>query len=162
MTDSARTKKRFKLLRAADSDAELIEKIYYFTRNDEFAALGWSDEQLKMFLKMQCDYQRQSYQMQFPEAEYSMILFEDKKIGRLIVDRTENEIRLVDIALLPEFRNRGIGSEIIEDLGVEAKTNDKPLGLQVERNNSGAFRLYRKLGFEVVGENDIYISLEKK
>lgn len=162
MSESSKAKKNIVLAPVNESDGELIDEIYFYTRNEEFAALGWSDEQLKPFLKMQCDYQRQSYKMQFPNAEFSMIVFEDKKVGRLIVDRAEDEIRLVDIAILPEFRSLGIGSQIIGDLFLEAEKSDKPVGLQVEKNNQKAFHLYQKLGFEIVGENDIYISMEKK
>lgn len=162
MSESSRVKKNIILTPVNESDDELIEQIYFHTRNEEFAATGWSDEQLRPFLKMQCDFQRQSYNMQFPNAEFSMILFEDRKVGRLIVDRSEDEIRLVDIAILPEFRSLGIGSQIIGDLFIEAEKSNKPLGLQVEKNNQKAFHLYRKLGFEIVGGDDIYISMEKK
>ncbi|HQU84923.1 MAG TPA: GNAT family N-acetyltransferase [Pyrinomonadaceae bacterium] len=149
------------LIPVNDSDSELIEKIYYFTRNDEFAMLGWNEDQLKPFLKMQCDFQNKSYRMHFPDAEFSMILFDDKKVGRMIVDRTENEVRLVDIAILPEFRGNGIGSSLIERLYSESKEKKLPLSLQVEKNNISAYRLYQKLGFENVGESDLYISMEK-
>lgn len=162
MSDSSRMKKNIILTPVNESDGELIDEIYFYTRNEEFAATGWSDEQLKPFLKMQCDYQKQSYKMQFPNAEFSMILFENKKVGRLIVNRAEDEIRLVDIAILPEFRSLGIGSKIIGDLFLEAEKSNKPIGLQVEKNNQKAFHLYQKLGFEIVGENDMYISMEKK
>ncbi|MCD9187396.1 MAG: GNAT family N-acetyltransferase [Pyrinomonadaceae bacterium] len=155
-------RKNIVLVPVHESDGALVEEIYFYTRNEEFAATGWGDEQLKPFLKMQCDFQRQSYNMQFPTAEFSMIVFEDKKVGRLIVDRSEDEIRLVDIAILPEFRSLGIGGQLIGDLFIEAEKSNIPVGLQVEKNNQKAFRLYQKLGFEIVGEDDIYISMEKK
>jgi len=155
-------RKAIRLISISDSDAELIEEIYFYTRNEEFAAIGWNDEQLKPFLKMQCDFQKKSYQMQYPNAEYSMILHEDKKVGRLIVDRSESEISLVDIAILPEFRKLGIGSQLIGNLIIEAQKSNKIVGLNVEKNNQKAFSLYKKLGFESVSEDDIYISMEKK
>lgn len=162
MSESSQMKKSISLISVSDSDTELIEEIYFYTRNEEFAAIGWNDEQLKPFLKMQCDFQKKSYQMQYPNAEYSMILLEDKKVGRLIIDRAESEIRLVDIAILPEFRKLGIGSKLIENLIREAEKSNKIVGLQVEKNNQKAFALYQKLGFETVGDDGLYISMEKK
>lgn len=162
MSESSQMKKSIRLISVTDSDAELVEKIYFYTRNEEFAAIGWNDEQIYSFLKMQCDFQKKSYQMQYPNAEFSMILLEDKKVGRLIVDRSESEIRLVDIAILPEFRKTGIGSELIGNLMIEAESNNKILGLQVEKHNQKAFSLYQKLGFETVGDDGLYISMEKK
>lgn len=149
------------LVPVTEDDAELIEEIYYFTRNEEFAMLGWNDDQLKPFLKMQCDFQNKSYRMHFPNAEFSLVLLDDEKIGRMIVDRNENEIRLVDIAVLPQFRGKGIGSKLIEKLYSEAKEKSLPLSLQVEKNNNNAFRLYKKQGFEIVDESEIYFAMEK-
>lgn len=144
-----------------EEDADFIAKVYFSTRKDEFAMPGWSDAQLEIFLKMQFDAQRQSYAMQFPEAENSVIKLGEIAVGRLIVDRIESEIRLVDIALLPEFRKLGIGGKIIKNLISEAENKQLPLTLTVEKTNEGAFRLYQKLGFEIVGDNAIYIAMKK-
>jgi ribosomal protein S18 acetylase RimI-like enzyme len=80
----------------------------------------------------------------------------------LIVERTENEIRLVDIALLPEFRGQEIGGEIIKDLISEAENRRLPLTLTVLKTNDGALRLYQRLGFKSVADDAIYISMENR
>lgn len=144
-----------------EKDTDFIAKVYFSTRKDEFTMLGWNNAQLEMFLKMQFDAQQQSYAMQFPDAEKSVIILEEIAVGRLIVDRIESEIRLVDIALLPEFRKLGIGGKIIRDLIKEAEIKQLPLTLTVEKTNVHAFRLYQKMGFEVVGDDAIYIAMKK-
>lgn len=146
----------------SDDDLEFLSKVYFSTRIEEFAMFGWSEAQLESLIEMQFNSQKQSYSIQFPDAEHSIICLDQKKIGRIIVNRTSHEIRLVDIALLPEFRNSGVGSKIITDLTEEAKRKNLPLTLQVARNNSAAFRLYQKLGFQVTDENEMYISMEWK
>jgi ribosomal protein S18 acetylase RimI-like enzyme len=150
------------LKKATESDEKFIEKLYFSTRKDEFAILGWSEIQLEMFLKMQFESQQQSYKMQFPEAESSVIKKGEISVGRLIVERTENEIRLVDIALLPEFRGQEIGGEIIKDLISEAENRRLPLTLTVLKTNDGALRLYQRLGFKSVADDAIYISMENR
>jgi ribosomal protein S18 acetylase RimI-like enzyme len=149
------------LEKATESDEKFVENLYFSTRKDEFAILGWSETQLEMFLKMQFESQQQSYKMQFPEAENSVIKKGEIAVGRLIVERTENEIRLVDIALLPEFRGQGIGGKIIKDLISEAENKRLPLTLTVLKTNDGALRLYQRLGFISVADDAVYISMEK-
>lgn len=141
-------------------DAPLLEAVYFSTRSEEFAALGWPDEALAAFLKTQFEFQKSSYALQFPGAENSIIKCGEKPAGRLIVDRSEKEIRLVDIALLPEFRNLGIGGKIISNLIEEARSEKKTLTLQVLKSNEAAFRLYLRMGFGVTREDEIYVSME--
>ncbi len=147
---------------ASDDDLEFLAKVYYATRIEEFSMFGWSEDQLKSLLEMQFNSQKQSYSIQFPAAEHLIICLYQEKIGRIIINRTSEDLRLVDIALLPEFRNLGVGSKIITDLIEEAKRKTLPLTLQVARSNSAAFRLYQKIGFQVTGENEMYISMEWK
>jgi len=144
-----------------DADAEFIEQVYFGTRREEFAALGWAPEQLEMFLRMQLNFQQQSFRMQFPEADSSIIVFENERVGRLIVERTAKETRIIDIAVLPECRSRGIGTEILRKFIEDAKNEDKKIALNVLKTNVRAFNLYQKLGFVVTGDDEMYYSMEQ-
>ena len=73
---------------------------------------------------------------------------------------TTGEIRLVDIAVLPEFRNQGIGSFALGRLLDEAKSKGKYVDLQVLKTNSPAIRLYERFGFENTGEDDLYLAMQ--
>ncbi|MEP6900139.1 MAG: GNAT family N-acetyltransferase [Actinomycetota bacterium] len=145
----------------SDEDREFIEKVYFSTRMDEFAILGWLPEQLEAFLKMQLDYQQKSYQMQFPNAENYVIKSENESVGRILTFCDENELRLIDIAVLPEFRGKGIGSFLITNLIEQAGKKNKKLALQVLKSNPKAFKLYQRLGFIVDGEDDLYFSMSR-
>ena len=87
-----------------------------------------------------------------------MIEADGEPVGRLYVDRWPEEIRIVDISLLPEFRARGIGSALIRELQREARASTKTLSIHVERFNR-ALTLYRRLSFEAAGEHGVYLLL---
>ena len=89
-----------------------------------------------------------------------MILAGGEPAGRLYVARWENELRIVDIALLPEFRGRGIGGALLAELLAEADAAGKPVSIHVERENR-AMGLYRRLGFVEVEEVGVYFKLER-
>jgi ribosomal protein S18 acetylase RimI-like enzyme len=149
------------LITVSGEDDEFIEKVYFSTRIDEFSMLGWQPEQLEAFLKMQFNFQQQSYKLQFPDAEYFVVRLENERVGRMIIDRHAQEINLLDIAVLPENRRKGIGSVLIKELIAEAENDHKKVVLQVLKTNSNAFNLYKNLGFTVVGEDEFYYSMER-
>jgi ribosomal protein S18 acetylase RimI-like enzyme len=140
-------------------DTPFLEKLYFETRKDEFAQLGWDAPQIEALLKMQFMTQTQSYRMQFPDARNFVIEADGEAVGRLI---TTDEIRLVDIAVLPEFRNRGIGSFVLRRLLEEAEDKKKPVDLQVLKTNSPAIRLYERFGFEKTGEDQLYLMMRRQ
>ena len=145
---------------AGESDETFLATVYAATRTDELAMFGWSAEQQFAFCQMQFRLQTQAYKMQFPDAVCYVVEFDEKACGRLLVARNEQEIRLIDVALLPEFRNQGAGKILIENLQREAEAANKSLNLRVLRDNSGAFRLYAKLGFVVVEESQTHFTMQ--
>src|SRR5882672_2242557 len=93
-------------------DLPFLYQVYASTRTEELAPLGWSQPQLDAFLTMQFNAQHRYYQEQFPAAQYEVILRHGEPIGRLYVNRTADEINIIDIALLPAHRKAGIGSAL--------------------------------------------------
>ncbi|HEX8637343.1 MAG TPA: GNAT family N-acetyltransferase [Pyrinomonadaceae bacterium] len=152
-------KARLSLRPASASDARILTTIYVESRREELAPLGWSDEQLTAFCRMQFVLQTQAYQMQFPGALGYVVEMGGRAIGRLLVNHGEREIRLVDIAFLPEFRNLGAGTILIENLQREAETTGKMLELRVLTTNAAAVRLYERLGFVVAENNQTHLSM---
>jgi ribosomal protein S18 acetylase RimI-like enzyme len=136
-------------------DDDFLFRLYTSTRQAEMSAWGWDAAQQKAFLQMQFRAQRQGYACDFPDADHRVILVDDDPVGRLIVHRTEKDIRLVDIAVLSEYRNRGAGTAVIRDLLVECQTSGKTLRLQVAKGNP-AIHLYRRLGFSEDGQDEIF------
>jgi ribosomal protein S18 acetylase RimI-like enzyme len=143
---------------AAGCDQEFFFRTFASTRAAEVALTGWSAEQQESFLHMQFEAQRRGYLLQTPDAQYWVIRRNGTSVGRLIVDRTNNDIQLIDIGLLPEFRGYGIGSILMAALIQEATQERKPIRLFVERF-SPALRWYEGMGFNVIGEGQIYLEM---
>ena len=142
-------------------DEEFLLDVYASTRADEMALVNWSESQKRDFLRMQFNAQRSEYTARFPvEAEYSVILFEGRPAGRFWVARTAEEIRLLDIALLPEFQNRGIGTLLLRRLMDEAARKGVPLRHMVFKFNTAASRFYERLGFKLFEEAGAYDHME--
>ena len=140
-------------------DEPVLFEIYASTRKEELDLTGWDPATRQEFLNHQFSAMRAGYRSMFPQAAFSMILLGGRPIGRQVVDRTLDEIRLVDIALLPGFCGHGLGTKLMRDLLVEAAEAKKPVRLQVVIR-SRATALYTRLGFRPVGEADVYETLE--
>jgi ribosomal protein S18 acetylase RimI-like enzyme len=146
-------------LRPVTSNDEAFLLRLYATTRPEIDHFGWGEAEKQAFVAMQFQMQTRSYAMQFPDAEISVITVEGEDAGRVIVNRTPTAISLTDIAVLPEFRGKGIATTVIERLQEEAARTDRDIKLSVERMNERAFQLYRSLGFEVTGEDQVYLTM---
>lgn len=146
-------------IRAEDRD--LLCRIYGSTRTEELAQVPWTDEQKDAFIRQQFDAQTAYWDEQYPEAERSVVEVDGVPAGRLYVQRWPKEIRLVDIALLPDFRGRRVGTELIRRLFSEAALDGKAVTIHVEIFNP-ARALYERLGFASKGERGMYVLMEWK
>jgi ribosomal protein S18 acetylase RimI-like enzyme len=140
-------------------DEPLLFELYASTRVDELAMTGWDTPTRNAFLNMQFKAMRQGYAAMFPRGQFSIILADGKSAGRLVVNRTSDEIHLADIVVAPDRRNRGIGTRILSGLIEEAAKTRRPVRLQVIKN-SRAIGLYRRLGFHTTSAADIYELME--
>ena len=144
---------------AGSGDAELLYRIYASTREDELAVVPWQAAQKEAFLRMQFAAQDRYYHATFPAASYDLIVSGEEVLGRLYVDRGEPAWLVLDIALLPEHRGRGIGARLLSDVLAEARAAAKPVQIHVERFNP-AQRLYDRLGFRQIADEGVYLRLE--
>jgi len=142
-----------------EADLPFLQTVYASTREDELAAVDWGDEQKQAFVAMQFDAQHRHYAEHYPGAEYLIIEQHGRPVGRLYVDRRPYEIRLMDIALLPEHRGRGLGSRLIAMLLDEARAAGHVVRIHVEQFNP-ALRLYERLGFRRIEERGVYWLME--
>ena len=140
-------------------DGPFLYKVYASTRLEELAPLGWSAEQQAAFLTQQFNAQHQYYHANYADADFQIILVNGQPGGRLYVDRRGDEIRIIDIALLPEYRRAGVGSRLLRDLLDEAAAGGKPVRIHVEKFNP-ALRLYERLGFSIVDDRGVYWFME--
>jgi len=142
------------------ADEQFLLEVYAGTRADELAHVPWNDEQKDAFVREQFDAQWAHYRT-YEDASFDVIELDGIAIGRFFVARWEDEIRLMDIALLPEQRGLGIGTHLIGALLAEAAESGRRLTVHVEVFNP-ALRLYERLGFRPVDDRGAYLFLEAK
>ncbi len=145
----------------AAGDEEFLCRVYGSTRELELAELDWDDAQKDAFVRMQFDAQHRYYAEHYAGAAFDVVLVDEEPAGRLYVARWPEETRIVDIALLPAYRNRGIGSSLLHDLIHESDAARKPVTIHVEKFNP-ALRLYGRLGFAPIEDHGVYLFLGRQ
>ena len=143
----------------APDDQPFLLAVYASTREHELAVVPWDAGQKAAFVHMQFTAQHAHYQEHYAGAAFDLVLVDAQPAGRLYVHRTSDEIRIVDIALLPAFCNRGIGGRLLRSLQAEAAAANTPLRIHVERFNP-ALRLYERLGFRQIEDRGVYLFME--
>ena len=141
------------------ADQSFLLEVYASTRAQEMALVPWSDEQRAAFVSSQFNAQHSYYHAQFPEASYQLILVEGEPAGRIYVLREAEAIRILDITLLPQHRNGGIGTSLVREILAEADQAGKPLNIWVEQFNP-SYKLFERLGFSKVQEDGINCLME--
>src|SRR5438105_9620513 len=159
---SLRTGERLTLRAITGDEDEFLLKVYETTRADELAQVEWEAGKREAFVRWKVQLQRQEYQTRFPDAEYNIILIDGTPAGRIWIGRDERQIRLLDIALLPEFQNRGAGTALMKSLIEESRRINKPLRHMVFMLNADAHRFYERLGFVVIEDLGAYRHMEWK
>lgn len=151
---------KVKLRPITNDDDQFLLSVYASTREEELSQAEWAEGQKEMFLRWQFDTQRREYSARFPDADYHVILIDERPAGRIWVGSDEEQIRLLDIALLPEFQNRGVGTALLHRLMDQAATAGKALRHMVFMLNSDAHRFYERLGFKIIDDLGAYRHME--
>jgi len=155
----ANTLNAIRLRPATFDDEDFLLEVYKSSRGDDLRELGWSEDRIREFLRMQYEAQQRFFDSEYSQANNQIILLEDRPVGRMFVDRREHEIRCLDVALLPEYRNAGMGTFLLRQLQDEARRASKPLRLQIIRFNR-AVNLFERLGFMRTSETGMHFQME--
>lgn len=142
------------LREATPDDQAFLLEVYVSTRMHELDGLGWDENQKRAFIQMQFLARERVY----PRVDDRIVVLNGQPVGRMLVERNEQEMLLRDIALLTEYRNAGVGSRLVQDLMTEAAAAGKPLRLHVLAS-SPAVRFYERLGFRQTGADDAYLEM---
>jgi len=141
-------------------DRSFLASVYASTRADELARTNWDEAQVAAFLDFQFDAQDRHYTTNYPTCAFYVIEHDGTPCGRLYLDLWPSEARVVDISLLPRYRGRGIGSQLLEGIIAQAARHGVPVSIHVERENP-ALRLYERLGFEVIEEKGVHLLMRR-
>lgn len=150
---------RITLRAETEADESLVRLIYAGTREEELALAPWSEAQKAGFLDQQFRAQRHAYQTNYPGAEFRVVQIDGVDAGRLYLHRRPEEVRIMDLALLPKFRRLGVGTRLLRGLLDEAARLGAKVSVHVEAFNP-AKRLYQRLGFREVSKPHVYLLME--
>ncbi len=91
-------------------------------------------------------------------AHFLTAVFDGRVIGYLGALEISGESDITNVAVLPAYRHLGVADKLLEAAVSEAKTRgDAWITLEVRESNQAAQALYRKHGFEKIGERkDFY------
>lgn len=138
-------------------DEAFLFEVYAGTRREELGPLPWDEAQKQAFLTFQFNAQHQHYRDTFAAADFHVILDDGAPVGRLYVDRRADEIRILDITLLPGRQGRGIGKALLGALLAEAEAAGKPVRIFVESHLPHARRFFERLGFEETEDHGVSV-----
>jgi ribosomal protein S18 acetylase RimI-like enzyme len=142
------------------SDIGLLFNIYASTREDITSYAGFNQKQKEEFLNNQFWLQHNAYMKNYDNPLFLIIKYQEKDVGRLYISITNDELRIIDIAILPQARGVGIGTALLTNLLEQVKKDAKKVTIHVEKQNR-ALNLYKRLGFVCVEEGSVYNLMEK-
>ena len=146
----------FRIIR--DVDKNFLKALYRSTREYELSLSTMDDAEKERFIAQQFNAQTESYRASYIGAVHRIITLAGADIGRLIVNRADDHMRVIDLSLLPEYQGRGIGSDILRALMNEAHGGKVPIHMMALTHNP-AVELYLKLGFKIMGEEKMRYKL---
>jgi ribosomal protein S18 acetylase RimI-like enzyme len=139
-------------------DRDLLVVLYATTRADEMQLVPWTDEQKAVFVKMQFVAREGEYQKRYPSATHEIVEVNGTPAGQLYVARLQKEIRIIDITIMPQERNRGIGTFLLKKLLKEGQQNNLPVTIYVEESNV-SLKLFERLAFKQVDQHGFHLLL---
>lgn len=138
------------------ADLEFLFQVYASSRDEERELVGWDEAAWEHFLRQQFDFQHAQYQRNYDHPAFDLIVVDGRPAGRLYVNRQAGDIRVVDIALLRDYRRLGVGGGLLQRLIDEAEREQAGISLHVERSNP-ILAYYRRLGFQVEADRGVYL-----
>lgn len=143
-----------------EEDQQFLYEVYASTRAEEMSVTNFTEREKEDFLRFQHHAQHTDYMNKFRNnSDFLIILINNTPTGRLYLGRWRAEIRIIDIALLPEYRNRGIGAQLLHDIINEAASAGKLVTGHIEHYNR-AINFYKRLGFKIVELRGIHYFIE--
>jgi ribosomal protein S18 acetylase RimI-like enzyme len=109
---------------------------------------GWDEE-----------WQKKYFIQNFKPNKIQIIVKSGKNIGCISILEEELCYFLSLIELFPEYQNKGIGTQLIEELILKANERNKCIKLHVLKVNNKAQRLYKRLGFLIEGESETHFKM---
>lgn len=142
-------------------DVAFLCRLYVSLRWQEVLQVEQWDDAFRMaFLEDQFAKQYRHYATFYTRSDFMIVERDGEPVGRLLLDRGHpSDLRVVDIAFLPEARGQGLGTAFLRAVQDEARAEGKKVSIHVEQENP-AKRLYARLGFREVSQTGPYWLME--
>ena len=141
-------------------DLNFLQELYASIREEELALTNFSLKEKQTFIAQQFSAQHIHYTKHYCTDDFYIVEYKGESIGRFFVDYWDKEIRVVDIAFMPPYRNSGLGTYLFNQLFDKARKSKRSVTIHVEHNNRAKI-LYERLGFRVKGRtNEVYLLME--
>ena len=141
------------------ADRDFLLGVYAASREIELAMVPWDDALKRAFVEHQFDAQSSHYQAEYKNLSHQIIVCDDELAGRLYLSRGDEQIAILDITVLPEYRRRGIATHLMRDLQAEAGEAGRSLRIFIEPWNPSQ-KLFTRLGFAPVDQTEANIRFE--
>ena len=142
----------------AAADEPFLRELYASTRPE---VAGWPDEPRTAFLAQHLEAQRTGWTETFPGSVHEVIVVGGRAVGRVWVYSSADERLIVDLALLPEHRRQGIGTQVVAEVLTEADGMGVPVRAHVERMNTPSLAFWMRLGFREIGGDALFVEIER-
>ncbi len=139
------------LIPAEESHCEFSYQVKKAAYGDYIREIwGW-DEQL----------QREFHTQDWLNKRAKIITYGSEPIGTIYLHENKDDIEIGQFIISSEYQNKGIGSYILKGIMDEADRSGRMIKLQYLRMNPVA-SLYSRMGFKVAGNDNLFISVERK
>jgi hypothetical protein len=143
------------LVSITKSDEQFLTELYASTRAAEMAIVPWNGEQKRAFLKMQFEAQDRYYRERYPNASFEIIKLDDRPVGRFYHAELADEIRIIDLAFLPEHFDQNIFIKLVEEILQKGDRAGKPVQIYLEAGDQ-TIEIFANLGFQKIDEHGLY------
>jgi ribosomal protein S18 acetylase RimI-like enzyme len=131
----------------AGKDEAFLFSLFESVKRPVLARMPVDDDMKARLLRMQFRAMTQSYRASCPTGAFQVVMMDDAPIGQLITDNADDRVYVVYVALLPPWRQRGIGSALMRALLNQAQALDLGCEATVAVDNIPSLRLWAGLGF---------------
>jgi Acetyltransferase (GNAT) family. len=149
----------YRLRQETADDIPFLMALYASTRCEELQPIPWSAEQKAAFCAQQFGAQRKYYYEAIPNCRFDVIEHNDTPIGRLYLQHLQDMLRLVDIALVPDQRNHGLGSRFMQAIHDEGRASNRGINLMADKFGR-AVAFYQRLGYAVIADHEVHLEME--
>jgi RimJ/RimL family protein N-acetyltransferase len=141
---------------ATPADLPLLRSLFADSRM-ELVAL--SPDSRFVLVDMQFRAQRQQLRAQFPRAEHEILVVDGTDVGRIVVDHSGPDVRIVDITIALGHRRQGIASTVLSEITDDAKAAGRDVRVALWSGNAAARATCERVGLAAVSDEGGYLEL---